>query len=502
MAAPLTETTTPSSVSPDTRLALLTLGAAAALGVLGDAAFRNTEPGLNVPVWIGALAAAAAALGAASGRRVAHRWLVIALGFATCFAIRAAEFLLVLDMMAIMLALALAGMPPGFLSRVRLRDFAAGLVRSAGWSVAGLFALLIGDVEWKQLGGARSHRARQVVLGLLLATPVLLLFGGLFASADPAFESLARGLFGGWNAELLFEHAVLIGFLSWIAAGLLRTWLARPRAGDFMPQGDVKLDVVPVSMAVGTMLLLFTVFVAIQARWLFGGAGLVEQVTGLSYAEYARTGFFQMVVASGLALPVLYGAEAVLTDADAAARQRVRLMGRLQLVLMGVVMASALHRLALYMGVFGLTQDRIVAVAVIAWVALVSGWFAVTVLRGRGERFLLGALNGGFAVLAALNAVNPDALIARVNLDRVAEGRPVDVAYLKELDADAIPVLVERLAVVPENARCDLLLRMRRNVAGERDWRGWNYSVSRGRATMQAGGLDQVACAEGSATSP
>lgn len=502
MAAPLTKTTSTASVSPETRLALLTLGAAAALGVLGDAAFRDTEPGINVPLWIGGLAAAGAALGAASGRRVAHRWLVIALGFATCFAIRAAEFLLVLDMMAIMLALALAGMPPGFLARVRLRDFAAGLIRSAGWSAAGLFALLVGDVQWKELGGARSHRARQLVLGLLLAAPVLLLFGSLFASADPAFDSLARGLFGGWNTRALFEHIVLIGFLTWMAAGLLRTWLARPRGADFVPQGDVKLDALPVSMAVGTMLLLFTVFVAIQARWLFGGAGLVERVTGLSYAEYARTGFFQMVVASGLALPVLYGAEAVLAHADAAARNRVRLMGRLQLVLMGVVMASALHRLALYMSVFGLTQDRIVAVAVIAWVALVSGWFAVTVLRGRGERFLLGALNGGFAVLAVLNAVNPDALIARVNLDRVAEGQPVDAAYLKELDADAIPVLVERLAVAPESERCGLLLAMRRDVAAERDWRGWNYSVSRGRAAMQAGGLDRVACSEKPATSP
>jgi hypothetical protein len=169
-------------------------------------------------------------------------------------------------------------------------------------------------------------------------------------------------------------------------------------------------------------------------------------------------------------------------------------MGRVQLVLMGVVMASALHRLVLYMNVFGLTQLRIVAVAVIAWIALVSGWFAVTVLRGRSERFLLGALNGGFAVLAALNAVNPDALIARVNLDRVAEGRPVDVKYLQWLDADATPVLVERLAVVPESERCNLALAMRRQVAAERDWRGWNYSVSRARAALAADGLSQHPC--------
>ena len=476
-------------LSDNTRHALLALGAAALLGVLGDVLFRGEGLGINLPLWFAALVAAAAALGAASGRGIAHRWLVIALGFASCFAIRAAEFLLVLDLLAVMLAVALAGLPPGSLARTRLRDFVAGLATAAVWVGLGVLALVFGDVQWKELGGSRSQRARQVVLGLVLALPVLLLFGGLFSSADPAFESLARGLFGGWNAEALLQHGVVIVMLSWLVAGLLRTWLVRPRAGSYVPSGDVVLDAVPVSMAVGTMLLLFTVFVAIQARWLFGGAGLVEQVTGLSYAEYARTGFFQMVVASGLALPVLYGAEAMLTRADAAARQRVRIMGRLQLVLMGVVMASALYRLNLYMSVFGLTQDRIVAVAVIAWLVLVSSWFAVTVLRGRGERFLLGALNSGFAVLAVLNAVNPDALIARVNLDRVAEGQPVDVAYLKELDADAIPVVVARLAQLPEAARGDLVVTMRKKVGEPRDWRGWNHSVSRAREALQASGL-------------
>ena len=42
-------------------------------------------------------------------------------------------------------------------------------------------------------------------------------------------------------------------------------------------------------------------------------------------------------------------------------------------------------------------------------------------------------------MLAALNLVNPDGLIAGVNLARAAQGRPLDLAYAAELSADALP---------------------------------------------------------------
>ena len=44
--------------------------------------------------------------------------------------------------------------------------------------------------------------------------------------------------------------------------------------------------------------LLFLLFVALQARWLFGGAGVIEATTGLTVSEYARRGFFELVTAA------------------------------------------------------------------------------------------------------------------------------------------------------------------------------------------------------------
>ena len=474
------------------RTVWLAIAAAGFLGLLGDILFRNSELGINLPIWIGAVALLAVAIAASSERGVAgSKWWLVAFGFAFCFAIRSAEYLRAFDFLAMLVALSLPSLAAASdLARARLRDFVANGARTAAWIMGGLLVLLGNDVKWGELPRGRTARTGQVALGLLLAVPVVLVFGGLFASADPVFRDFALALFGGWQIESLVEHLVLMGVCAWLGGGLLRNWLQKPSAP---PLVDIvqwpRAGVVPVSMAVGAMLLTFTLFVAIQLRWLFGGAELVEQVAGLSYAEYARSGFFQMVAASCLALPVLYGADAMMAGAEPRAVTRVRTMGRVQLVLMGVVLVSALNRMSLYIGVFGLTEDRLVCLAIIAWLAIVATWFALTVLRGRRERFTWGAVSAGFTILAALNAVNPDALIARVNTARAAEGHPVDAAYLKGLSADAVPVLVERLPMLPADARCEVVTEIRKDNNRAPAWREWNVGQHRAwRAARQLEG--------------
>ena len=52
-------------------------------------------------------------------------------------------------------------------------------------------------------------------------------------------------------------------------------------------------------------------------------------------------------------------------------------------------------------------------------------------LRGRRERFTVGAVVSGFATLLVLNFMNPDALVARVNIERARVGYELDVPRLE-----------------------------------------------------------------------
>src|SRR5438445_9983865 len=115
------------------------------------------------------------------------------------------------------------------------------------------------------------------------------------------------------------------------------------------------------------MPIVFSVFVGLQAREMLGGDAWVQATTGLTYAEFARRGFFQMVAATLLSLPVLYGALAVLAPDDVRGRRGVRRLAAVQLLLTGSVMLSAANRLRLYVMAYGLTEDRILGAAAMVW---------------------------------------------------------------------------------------------------------------------------------------
>jgi Domain of unknown function (DUF4153) len=153
----------------------------------------------------------------------------------------------------------------------------------------------------------------------------------------------------------------------------------------------------------------------------------------------------------------------------------VRCLSAGLLALVFVVMASALQRMRLYEHVYGLTQLRVYAVGIIAWLGVVFVWFGATVLRGRRDSFALGAVIAGFAATAILNMVNPDALIARTNLDRSR----VDVPYVAGLSDDAVPAMLEKLPSLRPDLRRALAFGLLRRSDEGGDWRSFNLSRSR-----------------------
>jgi hypothetical protein len=124
------------------------------------------------------------------------------------------------------------------------------------------------------------------------------------------------------------------------------------------------------------------------------------------------------------------------------------------------------------------------------WIGLVLGWFGATVLRGRRGAFPLGAVVSGLAVLACLNGLNPDGLVARVNLERARAGRALDLEQLGHLSADAVPALVRGARLIEPGTRCRLneMIRDGFGSGTKTDWRTWNVSRARAeRAARSAG---------------
>lgn len=477
------------------RLVLAALAAALVLGVLGDILIVRAEGlGLGAALWVAALSAGALALArwglGAGALKGEGRWLMaVAVLFAACFVWRGSEVLRLFDILAIGLSLGLAALTlrGGSLSRTGVLSYPVGLAISAVHHGMGPLLLLFTDVDWKALpkeGEDGSHRraAAAVVRGLVIAVPLLLIFGGLFVAADAVFAHLVGDLFT-LDLEDLVANIVGTLFFAWLAAGFLRTSLIKqpaelPRVGA----SRLQLGPIEVGVVLGLLNLLFLAFVMVQVRYLFGGAALVEAAAHLTYAEYARQGFFELVQVTALVLPVLLGLHWALGE-NQLTQRLYRWLGTSLVALLFVIMASALQRMALYYQQYGLTEARLYATAFMLWMGVLFIWFFATVLRGRRERFAVGALATGFLLLLILHAVNPEAVIARTNLALRAETGRFDAVYAASLGPDALPVLTEALDELPAEVQAPLRQTLLDRFAHRPalTWRTWNWGEAQAR---------------------
>lgn len=491
-----------------TKISLGILQAAFVTAVLFDWLFRAQPAGVSMPILVGVFLVGLSLLGKKAGRPgVFHqegRWLLAATAFfSIAFVWRDSPILRFFDALALLCLLSLLGL------RLRghrvnlssMTDYVIGGIASAFNSGFSTFELLFCDITWKDMPRKNwVRRGFAISRGLVITIPLVLIFGALLMSADAMFQHLVGSLSINFDPS----HIVRIAIMTWLTTGFLHGALfgkvlavpanifAPPTptvmAGDAPTPQSAELSDAPqanwfgiteITMVLGALDLLFLSFVLVQARYFFGGAALVQATTGLTYAEYARRGFFELVVVAALALPLLLAAHWVISKEPVAAIRRFRFLAVSMIGLLFVIMTSALLRMLLYQREYGLTEERLYASALMIWLAIVFIWFSITVLRNERRRFAWGALAAALFVLTTLHALNPDAFIVRVNMAHAQKnGRTFDAYYNSSLSADAVPYLVDALPTLPAGARqlmsCKLLDRW--SPPKRADWRTFNFA--------------------------
>lgn len=451
------------------------LPAAAGAGVFGAVALPGAQIGLGVVL-------VAVVLGAAAMPAVLRRmtpwtcaYALVAYTLIAMAAVRDADWLVgvLLVAGAGLAALAVSGAGAGWLGAIR-----------------GVLSVLLAlpPVPWflaEPVKRLTSRRRILPVLGGLGITVVLLaVFGVLFASADRVFASYARRLTAtpDW-ADTLPLRVVVFALVGALLTAVVLVAL-RPVNDPAGPEAKLTLSRSVWLLPLTAVNLLFAAFVAVQITALFGGNAWVLRTAGLTYAEYARKGFFQLVVVSVFVLGIVAVAAGVVRTGR---RERWLLAGQLGVLcaLTMVVLASALHRLALYTDAYGLSRLRLSVQATLWWLGAV---FALVLLAGavrlagRGSAWLprTVVLVTGLA-LAGFAFVNPDLRVAQTQV-AVRGVAKLDSDYLGDLGAEAVPAL-DRL---PEPQRSCVLadLVAADDLADPDPWNGWNLSRAQARALL------------------
>ena len=473
------------------------LAAGIGMGFAGDQLLRaSSGPGLNfflltvglaASIWIVALSSEST-----FGREA---WSCIGVGVLCGAALlwRGSDLLRFGTLLAACFAFALPALREGraWIGRSGVLDVFEA-VAGAGLHSAFGSARLINRETWGEVGTHTSRGAARTVVrtasgGAVLALVPLVVFGGLFVSADQVFATIV-GDFVRVDLQAFASHLVVTAVLSWLVCGYLVGVSSGTRLEGIgrLQRARSSLGIAELATALGLVDLLFLGFVIVQFRYLFGGGAWVEVTPGLTYAAYARAGFFQLVAAVALAIPWLLVTHALLNDRGRRAHSVFVGFAGVHLLLVLAIVASAIQRMLAYQTAYGLTEDRVVATGVLVWLSVVVVWFGATVLSGRRDRFAFGGLVMAFVLVGALQIINPAGLVARHNLDRIEELGGVDAEYLGSLGSDAAPLLVARLSELSAEEQCLVGSRLLRWWGPERpaDWRGFNWSESRAREAV------------------
>lgn len=220
-------------MNEQTKIGLHVIMAAVVIGVAADALLHVDQWGINVLAFNIVFVGAVFVLMRKFAREMLtpHTFALFGaqLFFAAMFAWRAAPELRVACTGAILCIMS-AQMIPALGVTTRLAGvfhYAVGFVWSTMNSFFGSFLVIFNDIEFSSIEskGWQKHLF-SVTRGILIAVPMLLIFGALFVAADAAFEGLVNRVFN-FEMEDLVQHFMLFAVFAWFSAGYLRAAIIR-----------------------------------------------------------------------------------------------------------------------------------------------------------------------------------------------------------------------------------------------------------------------------------
>lgn len=333
----------------------------------------------------------------------------------------------------------------------------------------------------------------RVAKGVVLALPILIIFGLLFSSADLAFSQFVNSIVYIDPSERTMQYIFLL-FVAFLSALGFLSYIFFPKPGDQALPDQQPIAAtgsdrgIEVLVALSLVSILFLLFIGFQVAYLFGGETNVVNA-GFTYAEYARRGFFELLVVGMLSLLVLLVSEKF-AGVESKKDNRFLFPALVLIAEVVIVIISAFKRLSLYIDAYGMTMLRFY---VAAFIGLLLVWFILLAIKfiktKREEFYTFSGLISIALFLVVMNLVNPDAFIARYNLEQYNQNGKIDASYIRELSADATPVVIEmynKVDVADKEIMREILQKQKEALETHQDnWQSMNLSRARALKLLQ-----------------
>ena len=451
--------------------ARIVTGISLVLGLLFDYFFYGKIPGISFPFYVVLVIAGLFIILNFFKKQISKEifWLLVLLiFFSTMVFVRSSDLLTFLNVIASLLLLlviaeAFSGIKvKNFLIRDYLKIIFLPLkfIHPLFQTLSNLFSLRRVNKDQKVFS--------QIVKGVLMAIPVLFVFLLLFSSADLIFQKYVSNLISIDNElEIIFRFIlILIATLVYIGA---YTYSFREKEGQITAQQNSKNHTVghiESSILLSSVNVLFFIFILVQFTYLFGGESNISD-QGFTYAEYVRRGFFELIAVAIISLLLLLTTEKYVIKKESEHALGFKVLSTALVIQVILIMVSAFTRLSLYEEAYGFTTLRLYSHAFIILLVVIFCLLIYKIYKDKRENTFAFRVFLSIALfLVVMNFLNPDAFIARRNIEQFDATGKLDIYYLSHLSDDAIPDTIKVLNLSNED--------LRKSFARELYWRAQN----------------------------
>lgn len=298
------------------------------------------------------------------------------------------------------------------------------------------------DLLYWRKGMKPNEKYKKIAIGLVVSIPILIVFILLFSSADAVFQQGAEKIFSfklNFDPTILWRIIRTILFTLLIGSFFYALLSEEHTLQDSAGPAAEKIDHTVATVVLTLVNILFLLFVVIQIRYLFGSHDYV-QVANITFADYARRGFFELVwvmIFSAFLLLLFYRSASFHGKSIAVSILKLFLI--LQIL---VIAASSLTRMNLYQDEYGYTTLRLY----VEWFIYFSGamflFLAAAIIKNLSfKKFFHVGLIFSLAAFTLVASLNMDGMISKKNIDRyLLQGKELDLNYLvNNLSIDAVP---------------------------------------------------------------
>ncbi len=336
----------------------------------------------------------------------------------------------------------------------------------------------------------------RIFKGLIMAIPILILFGLLFSQADLAFSQFLKGFINISVTQQTIQHIIVILF-TFVASLSFISYVFFYKRKEQLPNNDplneekpiipVKGKGIEVLVFLTLISVLFLLFIGFQMTYLFGGEANIIKA-GFTYAEYARRGFFELLAVGIISLLILVMSE--FYAGEESKKDKKFLVPALFLIAeVIVVIVSAFKRLSLYVQAYGLTMLRFYVAAFIILLLILFILLAIKFIKFKQEQFFtFGILVSVICFLVLVNVINPEVFTYKYNLKKFGQTQKFDIYYFKDLSPDVEALKIKTYSTLSGEEKevfKTSILNDKYNLENQKNWESFSFSRNKALKLLQ-----------------